>query len=56
MTSHPDIPMTKPSPEQPDKPDREVEVINPRYKGATPAMVMRALIRNLNPPPSEEEK
>ena len=59
MTSHPGIPMTKPSPDQADKPapyDREVDVLNPRYKGATPEMVMRALIRNLKPPPSEEGK
>ena len=51
--------MTKPSPDQADKKpapyDREVEVLNPRYKGATPAMVRRALIRNLKPPPPPKE-
>ena len=35
------------------KPTRKVEVLNPHYKGATPEMVGRALLR---PVPPKDEK
>ena len=57
MTKHPlETSNTAMPTDKPETEDSEVEVLNPRYKGATPEMVMRALIRNLKPPPSEEGK
>ena len=57
MTKHPLETSNTAMPTDKPEPDKiEVEVLNPRYKGATPEMVMRALIRNLKPPPSEEGK
>ena len=49
--------MAKHSPEtikQPDTPDPdEIEVLNPRYKGATPKMLVCAMIRT--PKKTEQE-
>ena len=57
MTKHPPETLNTAMPtDKSDPDDFVVEVLNPRYKGATPEMVMRALIRNLKPPPSEEGK